>query len=164
MNLSDIPPRTGPQPRTTKHIPHEQLDQNSDPVMFKKLSDWMFSQDGVREEPSGISVPGARAMVLEGREVATPRAFMIGREFAHIHPEPLPGSLHLNLAPDDADFVVAQGWGENHFLVDRGVLPPGTIMVYAPRDDDDLAVIQTIITQSMSFAKTASIACGCGGH
>ena len=44
---------------------------------------------GVEERPSAISVPGARAMGLsEGVPTGPREAFMIGREFAHIHPLP----------------------------------------------------------------------------
>ena len=79
---------------------------------MEALASWAFSLEGVREEPSGISVPGARALVLIESVSGNRDAFMIGREFAHIHPEPLGGSLHLKLKEDDASEVIEKGWGE----------------------------------------------------
>ena len=148
-----LPAREGPRPQTTRATPHSQLDQNSSPEIMDQLANWAFALPRVQEEPSGISVPGARALVLEASAEANNSAFMVGREFAHIHPQPLGGSLHLKLAPSDAERVIQKGWGENHPLVDAGMLSPGTLMVYAPRDEDDLAVVQRIIVRSCEYAQ-----------
>jgi hypothetical protein len=147
-----LPQREGTRPRTTQRTPHTQLEQNSSPEIYEQLAEWAFALPDVVEAPSGVSVPGARALLVSPDVEANERAFMVGREFAHIHPMPYPGSLHLNLMPPDAEEAIQQGWGENHFLVDLGVLPPGTIMVYAPRNDADLAVVETIIARSHAYA------------
>ena len=76
-----LPARAGDRPRTTPTNPHTQLDQQP-------------ADAYVVEEPSGISVPGARALVLApGEPSGPPEAFLTGREFAHLHPAP-DHSLH----------------------------------------------------------------------
>ena len=56
-----------------------------------------FELPFVERRPSGISVPGAEALVLPHAHACGPReAFMIGREFAHVHPG-YDGSSHLML-------------------------------------------------------------------
>ena len=77
---------------------------------------------------------------------------MIGREFAHIHPHPDNGSMHVKLAAADAKAVVEAGWGEDHYLVTQGYYPPGLIMVFSPRDDDELVTMKQIVAQSYAFA------------
>ncbi len=152
MSKLVLPARSGTRPATTKRTPHSQLDQNSGPEIFARLTDWMFAQADIREEASGISVPGARAMILEDHIESNPDGFMVGREFAHVHPEPLPGSLHVKLDGEDVGEVIDKGWGENHFLVDAGVIPVGSIMIYAPRHDEDLEAVKIIIRRSLEFA------------
>ncbi len=60
-----------------------------------------------------------------------PEAFMIDREFCHLHP-PSDGSLHLNLPPDVGQVAVERGWAENHPLARRGIIPTTVVMVYGP--------------------------------
>ena len=82
---------------------------------------------------------------------------MIGREFAHIHPHPDNGSMHVQLSAEDARDVVATGWGEDHFLVTLGRLPEGLVMVFSPRDDAELEAVKTIVTRSYAYATGASL-------
>jgi len=89
MNESALPKRSGPRPRTTPTNPHTQLEQNPEGEVVDELARRVFALPGVEERPSAISVPGARALWLrEGLPSGPQEAFMIGREFAHIHPCP----------------------------------------------------------------------------
>ncbi len=84
-----LPQRSGHRPRTTPTNPHTQLEQTPHTSIVEGLVRRIFSLPGVEERPSAISVPGARALWLREEVQAGPReAFMIGREFAHIHPMP----------------------------------------------------------------------------
>ncbi len=75
----------------------------------------------------------------------------LGREFGHIHPQPTGGSLHLRLREGHATEVVEKGWGEHHpFALDGSM--PNLIMVYAPRDADDLNVVMTIVKAAVDYA------------
>ena len=147
-----LPPRQGGRPRVTDGIPHVQLDQTASDEMLAELSAWAFSLNGVVEQPSRGSLPGASALTVTPELAARPQAMIVGREFAHIHPKPKgSGSLHLRLPADQALEVVDKGWGEWHpFAVDGTV--PGLVMVYAPRSDADLEVVKTIIETSVAHA------------
>ena len=83
---------------------------------------------------------------------------MIGREFAHIHPHPDSGSMHLQLAAEDAQSVIETGWGENHYLVTQGKWPMGLVMVFSPRDDAELETVKTIVQRSYDYATEADAA------
>ena len=71
-------------------------------------------------------------------------AFLIGREFAHVHP-PYDGSMHMMLPPEAVDEVLAKGWGEPHPMARRGLIPPTAVMVYAPRDAAEVEAILHMI-------------------
>ena len=99
-----------------------------------------------------ISVPGARAFVLEEEAAGGPaEAFMIGREFAHLHPAQ-DGSLHMMLPPDLARTVDQQGWGEQHPVARMGLIPETAMMVYGPRDEGELDIVWKLLGASHSFA------------
>jgi hypothetical protein len=148
-----LPVRRGPRPQTTPTNPHTQLDQQpAEAAIVKQLADWSFALPDVEERPSAISVSGARALWLREGVLAGPReAFMIGREFAHLHPAP-DFSLHLTLPPEWVTQVLDQGWGELHPVARLGLIPPATVMIYAPRDAQELDVVTRILHVSYQFA------------
>jgi phospholipase/carboxylesterase len=79
---------------------------------------------------------------------------MINQEFAHLHPA-YDGSLHMTLPPDVVDAVIENGWAERHPLAGQHGLPTNIVMVYGPRDDDELAVVADLLRASHSLASGA---------
>jgi hypothetical protein len=145
--------RTGPRPRTTAEIPHSQLDQQPadsrhvDAILAEALT-WPF----VLGQPSEISVEGARALTLVPGTAGGPaEAFMLGREFCHVHAQ---GdlSLHATLPIPLAQAAEGAGWAEPHFLVHTGQAPATVVMLYAPRDEDEREVVLRLIRASYEFA------------
>jgi hypothetical protein len=153
---SSLPVRLGDRPRTTPTNPHTQLDQQPTDLMWvEELARRIFSLPGVIEQPSRISVPGARALVLAPEEATgPPEAFLIDREFAHLHPAP-DHSLHAMLPAETVTEAVAAGWAEPHPVALRGLIPPTAVMLYAPRDEAELDVIEALVRASHAFARSA---------
>ena len=131
-----------------------QLDQQpTDLRWVEELAERVFALPGVVEQPSGISVPGARALVLaDGEPAGPPEAFLIGREFAHLHPAP-DHSLHAMLPLETAREAIDAGWAEPHPAALAGRIPQTAVMLYAPRDDEELEVIATLVRASHAFAR-----------
>lgn len=155
MDRQIMPERVGPRPRTTPTNPHTQLEQNPDNSLVEELARRVFALPGVKERPSAISVPGARALWLREEIPAGPReAFMIGREFAHIHPLP-DGSLHAALPPEIAEEAIEKGWAEQHPVARIGYIPQNVVMIYAPRDEEEIETITGLVVESYRYA---------GGH
>jgi hypothetical protein len=153
---SSLPARAGDRPRTTPTNPHTQLDQQPvDVRLVEELARRVFALPGVVEEPSRISVPGARALVLAPDEASgPPEAFLIAREFAHLHPAP-DHSLHAMLPTELVTEAVAAGWAEPHPVALRGLIPSTAVMLYAPRDEAELEVIEGLVRSSHAFARAA---------
>jgi len=144
-----LTPRPGSRPRATLTNPHTQLDQQpTDRTLHDRLAQRLFALPGVEERPSSISVPGARALWLrEDVPAGAADAFMIGREFAHLHPG-TDQSLHAILPAALARAAVDAGWAEVHPVALRGLIPPTTVMIYAPRDESELEVVYDLVLQS----------------
>ena len=78
MATQTLAERRGPRSDTTSRLPHSQLTQHGPDEIVQKPHDWCFALPDVANERSGMSVPGARALVLhEGRE-CNHDAFMVG--------------------------------------------------------------------------------------
>ncbi len=134
-------------------MPHQQLDQNAPAELQEELFERCRALPGVVVGRSHVSVPGARAFHLDPDLAGgSPDAFMRGTEFAHLHPA-YDGSLHLALPEDLARAVIGAGWGEHHPLVEQGVMPATQLMVYGPRDREELEVVWGIVEQSYAFAR-----------
>ena len=145
--------RQGPRPSVSESAPQQQLDQQpEDGSLQSALADRVFALPYVREEPSGISVPGARALVLEAEAAKGPQeAFLVGTEFAHLHPMP-DQSLHLSLPPDRAKQEVEAGWAEYHPWVLEGKIEPTRLLVYAPRNRDENGKVYELVVAAHAFA------------
>ena len=147
--LKNIPERTGERPTTGDALPHLQITDNSSNELYDQLADWLFNLDHIEERPTIISVRGARAAwIKDDYPNANYDVLQIGHEFTHIHPLDIygGGSQHLSLEREDCETVIAKGWGEYHPM-DSVAFPDkqyGHIMVYAPRNEQELEVIKQI--------------------
>jgi len=145
-----LPQRAGSPPKTGLQPPQLQFSDTSPRDVYARMAAWFFAAFAeTREEPTRISVPTTRALWLDESVDAAPDAFMPppgSREFAHLHED---GSLHLVLAPDDEQEVIAKGWGLHHPWKDRGV---NEILVYAPRDDAEIELLKPVIAASYRVA------------
>jgi hypothetical protein len=151
--MTGLPRRPGPRPTTTPTNPHTQLDQQpTGSAQRELLAAALFALPGVVEVPSRISVPGARALWLQEGGAGPPEAFLIGSEFAHLHPG-ADQSLHAMLPPALAEEAIAAGWAEPHPMAALGFIPGTAVMVYAPRDDAEREVVEGLIRASYAFAR-----------
>ena len=116
------------------------------------LAGALLALPDVLEAPSAVSVPGARALWLPPAAARGPRAaFLVGTEFAHLHPAP-DWSLHAALPPALADEAVESGWAEVHPAAQLGLIPANVVMLYAPRDDEEVKVVSDLILAAHDFA------------
>ena len=76
---------------------------------------------------------------------------MIEREFAHLHPG-RDQSLHATLPPELASAAIDAGWAELHPVARRGLIPPTTVMLYAPRDENELEIVYDLVLAAYRFA------------
>ena len=58
----------------------------------------------------------------------------------------------MMLPPGLARTVDEQGWGEQHPVARMGPVPQTALMVYGPRDEDELDIIWKLLRASHTFA------------
>ena len=87
----------------------------------------------------------------EGLPEGPQEGFMIGREFAHIHPVP-DGSLHAALPPEVAEEAVEKGWAEQHPAACLGYILENVVMTYALRNEQEVEIIVGLVEESRRYA------------
>jgi len=150
--------RRGARPLTGWHcVPHRQMDRMPSDEIAKRLQ--AIFDKHVAANPNLVqttlsphekTVPG---MIIHP-DIPSPHKDAIQglREIAHVHP--LDHSLHVILSPADSKTAVDLGWAERHPLsgVSRFLpLPNNYLLVYAPRDEEELDVVERILVASMGY-------------
>ncbi len=149
----DVRQRAGTRPKVSPYpVPHRQLDQlPSDPVRvaLRQLFDRAVAENALQVEYA-LSHWEKRHPAIRRRATGGQGAPSFG-EIAHIHPSD--HSMHMILGPRDAIAAIAAGWGERHGLAGVALeLPVNYVMVYAPRGEDDLAVIGQLLEAAIRYA------------
>ncbi|KAJ7864807.1 hypothetical protein B0H14DRAFT_2348327 [Mycena olivaceomarginata] len=156
--LETPPERRGARPLTGWHcVPHRQTDRMPSDEMAKRL-EAIFEKHvaanprlvQITLSPHEKTVPG---MILH-LDVPSPHQDAVQglREIAHIHP--IDHSMHVILSPADSKTVIELGWAERHPLSGRSrflPLPNSYLLVYAPRDEEELEVVERILVASMGY-------------
>lgn len=151
VDLDAPPRRRGPRPTTTgREIPHDQLDRFSPPEVRASLVKQAQALPGVFTGPSQVSEPSSLALRL--RRPAGPwEAFLHPSrdEFGHVHRA---GFMHLTVPLPLVGRLVEAGWAEPHPISLRPEWPDTIVMLYAPRDEDELAVAVDVLRASWRHA------------
>ena len=105
--------------------------------------------DFVKCGPSKLEGSGAYGVCCTGTCIR-PEAAALQNEVAHEHR--VDGSWHVVLSPADALLVCNLGWAERGPpIVCQGIGPVGWVFLYAPRDDAERAVVQSILRAAVSW-------------
>lgn len=146
-----LPKRIGPRPHTTPRTPHIQQDQHGSRGMYATLAKRVFALPDMEEGQSTISDPRSRAFWLKrSMPAGPPNAFLGSREIGHFHP--WDGSVHVMLPPDIARQAIASGWAEVHPVAVAGMAPENLVMVYSPRDEQEVNVIFALLQAAYRYA------------
>ena len=121
--------------------------------MTEMLIEMSLRLPAVRYRQSRMAAPDVRALYLPDAAAAGPAdAFIDGHEFCHLHPPP-EGGAHLTLPDAVRDRALELGWAESHATVKAGAMPKSLVLVYAPRNTEELQSVLTLVRVSCQFAK-----------
>ena len=146
-----LPNRLGKRPITTGSPLHVQCSGHGDGRALRQLLDEVMTWPDVEEGP--LSVGSAEMVSFQvAEEVVTtdPSVFIAGREFGRV----LFGAptIYLTLPLICAHWAVVRGWAEPHYSSGTGLVPPGVMVVYTPRDGDEVAVCRSLFWISYNFS------------
>jgi len=75
---------------------------------------------------------------------------MIGKEFAQVHPS-YDGSMHLMLPCNCVDKLIRKGYGELHTMALKSMIPDTAVMVFAPRNDEEIETALKILLRHLNL-------------
>ncbi|KAF2801047.1 hypothetical protein K505DRAFT_291520 [Melanomma pulvis-pyrius CBS 109.77] len=152
-----ISPRPGLRPKLTRWtLPQRQHVEFITPQASAALSTLIQSFASTPPYSSYISTApskteggtGPAIYVNPDVDTINPAAHRIFYEIAHVHPND--NSLHVYVSPRDAKTVIEKGWGQR-FPV-SWLAPVSWIMVYAPRDEEEVGIVREIVRAGVCFA------------
>lgn len=147
-------PRPGTRPATSDQGPHRQLDQNAGPALWGELVARTFALPGVVEGHSQVSPADSRAVFLADQpaERSPETSLAPGKRLEPVHVHGVTDtSVHLVLPAGRGARLVELGWAEPHQFGDFGT----EYMVYGPRTEAEVAIVLSIIRESLAFARSA---------
>jgi hypothetical protein len=121
--------------------PQGQLDQLPPEEFKTTLLERLRSFSGVTFAPSRRAPLGTVGLHLEDQEtLGRERAFLIDQEFAHVHPEE-DSSMHMVLPEPVRTQAIVAGWALPHPLAGMPTVSIDTVLVYAPRNQEELDTV-----------------------
>ena len=152
-SVQELRDRAGERPDTSKEGPHAQLTQNASPSVWGEFVAKAFAIEGITQGHSTVSMADSMAGLLLDlpKEHGAWSLAVEGRvEPFHIHGVK-DTSIHAVLPPARAKEVCNKGWGEPHTYADFET----QIMIYAPRNEEEIDVIVGLLEESVLFARTS---------
>lgn len=60
--------------------------------------------------------------------------------------------MHIILSPTDTKEVTEKGWGELHGLAGQGAAAKTYMMIYSPRNEEELEITKKILEAAIKYA------------
>jgi hypothetical protein len=157
-NLPDhrasLPIRKGKRPITIRGHLHVQCSDNNDARLLRELVEEVSAWPGIEARPSPVGSGELVSLQIDECLASDDSSnFIIGKEFARV----LFGapSIYLTLPLSCAHWAIVRGWAEPHFSGSFGLMPPGVMVVYTPRDENEKAVCRSLFLTSYNCALAA---------
>ena len=151
LSLRDLPTRKGSRPKTMLGPLHIQCGGHGDRKyvnqLVKDVLSWPLIETVPNSQDSTATIPirfEPAAVTLD----STP--WISAREFARV----LLGAptIYLALPLVCAHWAIVQGWAEPHYLGSFGLVPAGTVVVYTPKDGEELGICYTLFSAAYHSA------------
>jgi hypothetical protein len=145
-----LPNRRGKRPVTIRGPLHVQCGDYGDDIALRHLVGEVIAWPNIEAGPLPVgSADLVSFQVGEGVAIGDPSVFITGREFGRV----LFGAptIHLALPLGCAHWAIIRGWAEPHFSSSFGLVPPGVMVVYTPRDEHEVAVCRSLFWASYNY-------------
>lgn len=151
----DLPIRKGPRPETLRGPLHIQSNGHGDVRYLHQLVADVLSWPNI--EPNLPSDSSSTIVPIRLKETATANdsaAFISPREFARaLFGAP---TLYVALPLVCAHWAIVRGWAEPHYLCSFGLMPAGAVVLYTPKDRQELSVCYSLFLAAYDFACRSS--------
>jgi hypothetical protein len=153
--FQDLPRRRGPSPTTLLGPLHIQCNGHGDPQHLDELTSAVLSWPYVENLPPNNN--SSNTIPLRLKETAVGHnfdAFISPREFGRVLIDA--PTIYLALPLVCAHWAIVRGWAEPHYLSSHGLMPPGVLVVYTPRDHHELSVCYSLFLEAYTAATKSS--------
>ena len=151
IESAGLPARKGKRPQTIRGPLHIQCNGYGDSRYVNQLVNQLLTWPHIESSPSPDSPPDTiRIRLAEMAATNEPSAFLTAREFGRVLLRA--PTIYLALPLVCAHWAIVRGWAEPHYLASFGLMPAGAVVVYTPRDEQELAVCSFLFSQSYRFA------------
>lgn len=149
--LTKLERRAGERPAIAIQYPSPQTEDTSPPDIHAALVAHGAALPNVTVARTEMNVPGVALILDEELAKGKPECFVHRREFAIIRDD---GSVQVNLDPDCGQIAMGQAWAVVHPLARymAGALPPQSLIVFAPRNTEELAVVAMLLEVAHVYA------------
>jgi hypothetical protein len=153
MKCDGLPLRKGPRAQTIRGPLHIQCNGCGDSKYVNQLVKEVLTWPDIELTPPFPNWPTTIPIrLIETATTKDPSAFLTAREFGRV----LLGAptIYLALPLVCAHWAIVRGWAEPHYLASFGSMPAGAVVVYAPRDEQELKVCYFLFSESYHFARS----------
>jgi hypothetical protein len=147
----DLPSRKGPRPVTLRGPLHIQCNGYGNPQHLDELTaavlSWPYVESNLPNNSDSETIPLRLEEAAAGYNFA---AFISPREFGRV----LTGAptIYLALPLVCAHWAIVRGWAEPHYLCSYGLMPPGALVVYTPRDQHEASICYSLFLAAYTAA------------
>ena len=146
-----LPVRKGRRPKTIIGPLHIQCSDHGERKYLNQLLNDVLSWPYIEPMSNSLNHLDRVSIRLQESVAANDlSAFIHDTEFARVHLEAPTIVMVLPLV--SAHWVIVRGWAEPHYLHSFGLVPPGTVIVYTPRNREELEVYYSLFFESYCFA------------
>jgi hypothetical protein len=152
MGFDGLPTRKGRRPKTIRGPLHIQCNGHGDLKYLSQLVDevltWPYIESAEPFVSRSNTIP-IRLMEMPASSDAS--AFITNREFARV----LLGAqtIYLVLPLLCPHLAIVRGGAEPHYLGSQRLMPAGTVVVYRPKDVEELAVCSVLFSESYHLGR-----------
>ena len=153
-HLASLPMRKGKRPITLRGPLHVQCSDNNDEMLLSELVEEVAAWPGIEAAPLPVGTGESMSLRIAEDLASNDSAnFISDNEFARV----LFGAptIYITLPLSCAHWAIVRGWAEPHYSGSFGLVPPGVMVVYTPRDEIERGVCRTLLLISYNCALVA---------
>jgi hypothetical protein len=152
--LTGLPIRKGKRPITVRGPLHVQCSDNHEETLLDELVEEAVAWPGIEAAPWPVGSSELVSLrIAEDLASKDSANFISGNEFARF----LFGAptIYLALPLSCAHWAIVRGWAEPHYSGSFGLMPPGVMVVYTPRDEIERGLCRSLLLISYNCALKA---------
>jgi Family of unknown function (DUF5519) len=151
-----LPHRKGRRPVTIRGPLHLQCSDHGDEQLLRALVGEVAAWPGIEASPFPIGTGDVVSLRINEDLATDDRSiFITGKEFGRV----LFGAptIYLTLPLSCAHWTIVRGWAEPHFSSSFGLVPPGVMVIYTPRDEQERAVCRSLFRIAYAYSLSEPI-------